>query len=161
MNNYMDQSGKNPNTMHDDDRLADFTNQVLDGRLEQAESNVTDELLALEETILRLKQSLPSAPLDQAAIKQMQVRLKARIRREEQQTRQPFWKRWLEPQFRPQLGMAFAAVALLIVFVVISPSLVSGGSTVTGTALTPSRNIVVVAILAGIILFLLRIKRPK
>lgn len=158
----MDQPGKYPNSIQDDDRLADFTDQVLDGKLKQAESNVDEELLGLEETILSLKRSLPSTPLDQAAIKQMQVRLNARIRREAQETKQPFWKKWFEPQSRPNLGMAVAAVALLIALVIFLPTFITSGSpSITATALTPAKNIFIVSILAGVILIFLWIKRPK
>jgi len=162
MNNYMDQSGKNSNSIKDDDRLADFTDQVLEGKLEKAESNADEELLGLEETILRLNRSLPSAPLDRATIKQMQVRLHARMRREAQEEKRPFWKRWMEPQFRPQLGMAFAVVMLLVVFVMLSPFLSGTSSPVTATALTlNNKNILIVGILIGIISIFIWIKRSK
>jgi hypothetical protein len=165
MNKPMEQSGKNPNSIQDDNRLADFTDQVLEGKLKQAESNVDEELLGLEETILRLKSSIPSTPLDQAAVKQMQIRLNARIRRESQQEKQTFWKTWIEPILRPQFGMAFAVVALLVALVVFSPSLATntGSVPLAGTALpsTPTANILVVSILAGVILIFLWIKRPK
>lgn len=159
----MHQPGKYPNSIQDDDRLADFTDQVLDGKLKQAESNVDEELLGLEETILSLKRSLPSTPLDQAAIKQMQVRLNARIRREAQETKRPFWKKWFEPQSRPKFGMAVVAVALLIALVIFLPSVTTSGSpSITATALTPAKNILfIVSILAGIILIFLWTKRPK
>lgn len=157
----MSQFSKYPNSKQEDNRLADFADQVLNGKLKQAESNVSEELLGFEETILRLKHSLPSTPLDQATVKQMQVRLNARIRRERQEAKQPFWKKWFEPQFRLQYGMAFAVIALLIALVIFSPASPSAGSSITATALSPTENIFIAGILAGVILIFLWIKRPK
>jgi len=163
--NNMDQSGNSRNSIQDDDRLADFTDQALEGRLEQIESNVDGELLDLEETVLRLKRSLSSTTLDQAAVKQMQVRLKARIRRESQEAKQPFWKEWAELLFRPQFGIVFAVALVLVVLVVFLPALNTAGSSapLTGTALAPSstKNILIASILAGVILIFAWIKRPK
>ena len=164
MNKPMEQSGKNPNSKQDDDRLADFTDQVIEGKLKQVESNVDEELLGLEETILRLKRTLPSSSLDQAAVKQMQVRLSARIKREAQQEQPPFWKKLAEAIFRPQFGMAFAVMLVFVTLVIFSPSLTATGSTpLTGTALTPSstRNILIVSGVAAVILIFAWTKRPK
>ena len=158
----MDQSGKNSNLIKDSNRLADFTDQVLNGKLEKVESNVDGELLGLEETILRLKSSIPSTPLDQAAIKQMQVRLKTRIQREAREVQLPFWKKWIVS--RPQLGMAFAVALVLVVLVIFSPSLSTAGpAPLTGTALAPSstKNILIVSIAAGVMLIFFWMKRPK
>ncbi|MBK9207157.1 MAG: hypothetical protein IPL71_02130 [Anaerolineales bacterium] len=164
MNKPMDQSGKNSNLIKDSNRLADFTDQVLNGKLEKVESNVDGELLGLEETILRLKSSIPSTPLDQAAIKQMQVRLKTRIQREAREVQPPFWKKWIEIISRPQLGMAFAVALVLVVLVIFSPSLFTAGpAPLTGTALAPSstKNILIVSIAAGVMLIFFWMKRPK
>ena len=144
-----------------DNRLADFVDQVLEGKMKQAESNVDDELLGLEQTILRLNQSLPPVSLDEATVKQMQVRLNARIRRESQEVKQPFWVKWFSSQTRPQLGFAFAAIALLIFLFVGTPLLSTDSSSTTGTALTPMNNMVVAGVLVGGILVIFWLMRRK
>ena len=143
-----------------DTRLTDFTDQVMEGRIKQAESDADEDLLGLEKTILRLNQAFPPTSLDEASVKQMQVRLNARMRREEQETRQPFWKKWFQPKFRLQFGMAFMVMALVIIFLIYTPSLITAGSFTNATALTPMQGSIV-AVLAGIILVFLWIKRRK
>jgi len=157
----MSQPSKYTNSIQDDDRLADFTDQVLEGKLKQVVSGMDEELFGLEETVIRLKHSFPSTYLDQAAVKQMQVRLHARIRREGQEVKQPFWKKWFEPQFRPQFAMTFAAIALLIGIAIFSPSFANTGTSITATALNPTKNIFIIGVLAGVILIFLWIKRLK
>lgn len=144
-----------------DGRLAEYADRVMDGKMKQTESNVDDELLGLEQTILRLNHSLPPVSLDDATVKQMQVRLNARIRREAQEVKQPFWKKWFATQNRPQFGFAFAAVALLLLLTVFAPSLGATGSSTTGTALTPMNNMVVVGVLVAGILVILWFMRRK
>ncbi len=157
----MSQLGKYPNSMQDD-RLAEFTDQALAGRLNQTDADVDEELLALEETILRLKDAFPpAAALDQSTVKQMQVRFNARVRREAREVKQPFWKKWFKPQSHLQLGMAFAAAAFLITFAVFAPSMTTVGPSTSATALTPMKNTFVVIALAGVILIFLWIKRRK
>lgn len=144
-----------------DDRLTDFADQVAQGKTKQTESNADDELLNLEKTILRLNQSLPSVSVDEATAKQMQVRLNSRIRREAQEIKGPFWKKWLAPQARSQFGFAFVIVVLLITFAIFSASSTDSGSTITATALNPAKNIFIAGILALVIAIFLWIKRPK
>jgi hypothetical protein len=156
----MSQLNKSPNSL-EDERLADFTDRVLAGRVDRVETDTDGETLALEDTILRLKQTLPSATLDQAAIKQMQVRFKARVKREAREIKQPFWKKWFEPQPRLQFAMAFAAMALVIALAVFSPIATTTGSSTSATALTPVNGTFGVIALAGVLLIFLWIKRRK
>ena len=156
----MNQPSKHPNSIQDN-RLADFTDQVMEGRIKQVEPDVDEELLNLEKTILRLNQTFPHTALDEATVKQMHVRLNARMRREEQETKQPFWKKWFEPQSRLQFGMVFIVMALVIVFVTFPPSFTATGSSVAATALTPLQSSTIVVALAGVILVFLWIKRRK
>jgi len=132
----MDQTNEQTNPQQDD-QLADFADQVIIGKMKTSASNPTDNLSGLEETILRLNSSFPQDPLDEASIKQMHVRLKSRIRREEQSVKPSFWKKWFGVEVTPQLGLAFAALAIVVVALVSSPSFTTSGSTTTGTASTP------------------------
>lgn len=143
----MDQTNKHLNSQQDD-QLADFADQVLKGKMKYPASTPTDTLPGLEETILRLSSSLPQAPLDDAAVKQMHVRLKARIRREEQSAKPSFWKKWFGRDVSPQLGLAFAVLAMLVVVVISAPSLTTSGSSTAGTASAPVNFIVAVGLVA-------------
>lgn len=164
----MDQTNEHPNPKKDD-QLADFADQVLRGTMNQPAlrlrstqddaSSSTDDLLGLEETILRLNSSFPPTSLDDATIKQMHVRLKARIRREGQAAKPSFWKKWFGREVTPQLGLAFAVLAVLVVMVLISPSWTPSGST-TGTATTPV-NFIVIAGLAVILFVVYWFTRRK
>jgi len=132
----MDKINKNLD-LQKDDQLADFADQVINGNTKQNASPPTDELFGLEETILRLNSSLPPVSLDDAKVKQMHVRFKARIRREEQSVTSSFWQKWFSRESTPQLALAFAVLAVVIVAIVGAPSFGLTGSTSAGTAFTP------------------------
>lgn len=117
-----------------DDHLVDFTNQVLNGKTRQTASTSDEELLGLERTILRLKDSLPSASPDEALTKQMLVRFKARVRREEQNAPLSFWKRLFDFQANPQVGMIMAVVAVVALALVTITFLQPPGYTLMGTS---------------------------
>jgi|SRR5688572_15751136 hypothetical protein len=145
-----------------DERLADFTDRVLNGQVNAAESTADPELHNLEETILRLNRILPQTSLDEAAVKQMWVRLNARSRREAERGEQSFWKRWFLPnQVRPQFGMALGLVTLILLLAVVIPSFATGGSFTTATALTSSQGLAMVFLLAGVIFLVFWIARRK
>lgn len=155
----MDQTNERSNPQQDD-QLADFADQVLKGKLKSSASPSTDDLFGLEETILRLNSSLPQDTLDEATVKQMHVRLKSRIRREEQNVKSSFWKKWFGREFSPQLGLAFAVLAILVVVLVSTPFLTPSGSPTTGTAFAPV-DFFVVAGLAGVLFVIYWITRRK
>ena len=152
----------NQRKLSQDEELIDFTDRVLKGQMKNIASDANEELKGLEETILRLHNSMPSSSLEESKKKQMLVRLNARIRREkEQPEKKSFWAS-LRDQARPQLALGMGMIALLIVAVVISPTLgVDGSPTTVGTALTASRNILLPAILLGLIAIILWAKRKK
>ena len=143
-----------------DDQLVDFADQALNGKLKSSASTLTDELSGLEETILRLNSAFPLDPLDDAMVKQMHVRLKSRIGREEQNAKPSFWNKWFGRNVSPQLGLAFAVLAILVVALVSTPFLTPSGSSTTGTASAPV-NFVVVAGLAGMFFLLYWFMRRK
>jgi len=143
-----------------EDRLAQFADQVLEGKMKQPESNVDDELSDLEQTILRLNQSLPPVSLDEATVKQMAVRLNARIRREAQEIKPTIWNKWFSSPLSRQTGIIFGAVVLLILLVLVVPLFTTNGSS-TATALTPINNLVVAGALVGGILFIFWVMRRK
>ncbi len=105
-------------------------------------SDVDEELFQLEETVLHLRKTYPPISLDEARIKQMQVRLNNRIKRQALDDRQPFWRTWLT---RPQTRMVIGALGLLLVFLLVSPYLTAAGSSTTATAFTPAGGTIFLA----------------
>lgn len=140
--------------LNKDNQIADFA----DGK--RSASSTDPELVHLEETILRLKRNLPTTGPDSATAKQMLVRLKARIKREEEMPKVPFWKKLFDFQANPQIGMILAVATILILAVVTIPSLQSGDGTVTGTA-SNTNNIVIVGGLVILILLTYWFARRK
>jgi hypothetical protein len=143
-----------------DNRLTEFADQVMEGKMDQTDSNADEELLGLEKTILRLNHSLPPVSMDESAIKQMQVRLNARMRREARETRPPFWKEWFFSPARLQFWAGAAAVGLLVLLVVFLPLSAGNGST-AGAALKPIGSTVLVAALVTGVLYIFWIMRRK
>lgn len=144
-----------------DDQLADFTDQTLDGNMNQTASNPDPHLLRLEETVLRLNHAFPPASLDDASKKQMLVRLKARIKREEKAEKPSIWKRWFDLQSNQQVGMILAAVAALALMVIIIPSLASVNGSVSGTAVGSGNNSLIAVGLIGTLLLVYWLARKK
>jgi hypothetical protein len=147
-----------------DEELSDFADQVLKGQMKTTTSDSNEELKNLEETILRLHNNMPSTSLADSTKKQMLVRLNARIRRErDQPEKKSFWASlFIGQPSRSQFITAIGVIALLIVAVGMSPVLgTDGSSTTVGTALTASRNILLPALLLGLIAIILWIKRKK
>lgn len=126
------------NDIDKDNELADFTDRLLLRNQDRAASSTDDDLLRLEETILRLNQTFPSETLSESRSKQMLVRLHARLKREEQAAKPSFWKELFNFQANPQVGMIFAFVAVVMLVVLIAPTQNLGGAAVSGTASTSS-----------------------
>jgi hypothetical protein len=152
-----------------DDELSEFTDRVLKGQMKHTASDSDEEMRGLEETILRLHNNMPSSSLEESTKKQMLVRLNARIRREkEQPQKMSFWaslfsSEWIRNPSRPQFAAALGIIALVIAAVVVSPALSgsSGGSTIIGTALSGSNSFILPAVLLGLIVLILWLKRRR
>lgn len=138
-----------------DDELADFADRVLKGKADIPASTTDPELLSLEKTILRLNAAFPPESLEDAKAKQMLVRLKARMRREEEETAAPsFWRRLFDFQSNPQVGLILAAVAVVVIAIVSLPSLEqSAGPLTTGTAFSGSGFIAAGVLLALVVFY--------
>lgn len=141
------------NDIDKDNHIADF----IDGK---TASSSDPQLVQLEETILRLKHGLPNKTIDSATSKRMLVRLKARMKREEEATSIPFWKKLFNFQSNPQVGMLIAISAVLILAVVTVPSLqTGGGGTVTGTASNSNPTLIIGGIILIVVGIYLRSRR--
>jgi hypothetical protein len=146
-----------------DNRLANFTDQVLARKSEQTESQVDDELRHLEETILRLKRAIPHhTQLDEATVKRMQANFKARLRFEGEKTKLTLWQKWFgSRQPHPQIAFAASVLGILVFALFIAPHLTQTGSSMTAVANTPSPFVLIVTVLAGAILLILWINHRK
>ena len=124
------------NTQNDNE-LADFADRVLQGKIDPIASSPDEERIGLEKTILRLATAFPPEPLEDAKSKQMLVRLKARMRREEEAAKPSFWKRLFDIQSNPQVGLLVAAAVVVMLLMVSLPSIEQPpGSSVSGTAVS-------------------------
>lgn len=143
-------------TTEKDNTLADFTDRVLQGNKDLSASNPDPELLSLERTILRLNDAFPPEPLEDARVKQMLVRLKARMRREEEEMpeKPSFWKRLFNFQANPQVGLLIAVAAVVVVVIVSFPAIQQpAGSSVTGTAFSGTGLFTVIGLLGILLVF--------
>lgn len=143
-----------------DDHLAEFADQVLDGKNRQTASTSDEELLSLERTILRLRDAHPSDSLSEAETKRMLVRFKSRLRREEQTPKLSFWQRLFDFQSSPQVAMILAVAAVLILAVVSLPLLTPSGGSVTGTASNMNTTFFAVGLI-GLLLIVYWFSRRK
>lgn len=143
-----------------DNLLADFADRVMEGNAVQIASSPDEELVSLEKTVLRLNDAIPPASVDEASVKQMLVRLKARVRREEQAATPSFWKRLFDIQSNLQIGMILAAVAVLVLVFISVPALQPGGSAVSGTAFSGG-NILIAGGLITVLVLVYFLSRRK
>ena len=123
-------------TIEKDNELAEFADSLIKGRTDLSASNSDEELLSLKKTLLRLNDAFPPSQLDDARSKQMLVRLKARMRREEEElaAKPSFWKRFFDFQANPQVGLLVGVAAVVVLVLISVPSIEPSGSTITGTA---------------------------
>lgn len=146
-----------------DNELADYTDRLLNGKIDPSASTPDEELLSLEKTILRLSAARPKETLDDAKTKQMLVRLKSRMKREEEQSaaKPSFWRRLFDLQANPQVGLIFAVVVVVALAIVVIPTLQSPANpSMAGTA--QSGNTLLAALgLGGVLLILYWISRRK
>jgi polyferredoxin len=140
-----------------DDRLAEFTDQVLSGKIQTIASGVDGELALLEATILLLINTYPPVPMDEARVKQMQVRLRRRIRREAE-AKPSFWENIL-PRF--PVTAAISVLSLLFIALLISPFFAATGSSITAAAGSFKTPSFVALGAAACILLILWIRRAK
>ncbi len=149
----MKMSEPNQTQLTPDDLLADFTDRILDG---QASVPASDpELRGLEETVLRLKQSLPREAPDEKTLKHLQANFRARVRQADSPTI-PTWQVW-RPRQRLVLAFAVALAILLIAF----PFLPLDNGPVQGTAGFQSQVVILLVGVVCVVALLLWTRRHK
>jgi len=152
---------KESHELHLDDRLAEYTDEVLVGDVVSV-PNLYDELFHLKEIILRLKSAYPPLEVGEAQIKQMHVRLKNRTKKEDLKSELPFWRQWLGGlQTRPQVGLTAAVVTILLAFLFLGPVLSSAGSSTTAFAFNPAQGTLTVCAGSAVLIILLWVIRRK
>ena len=132
-----------------DDELAEFTDRILSGKASAPISSSDKEMLRLEETVLRLNQSISRQTLDERTTKRLLADFNIR-RRSVKQTRPVVWWSW---QTRQRFGLALAAVILLVAGILIVPSLPSGNGIPASAGLHPL-GVGLPVLLVGVVLLL-------
>ena len=119
-----------------DDWLADFADQVLEGRITDLSTvNADPEMRQLANTILQLKIAFPAQATDAASVKRVQARVMAHARDQEQQKQR--WNKFTGTEWfaqrRPRAAFA-AVLAVLVLAVVAGTDLIGGDGPLIGTA---------------------------
>jgi hypothetical protein len=149
---------RNNPSIPQDEWLADFTDQLLNGDAKTLPTDSPDpEMRALTGTLLRLKRAFPKQELDPASVKRMQAQVLKKWREEER--KRPRWLEifqlaWLTPSRRQQFGMAFAMIAIAGILIVVAPLLfsidfpipASAGSEMSGAFVWIALGVLVVSV---------------
>ncbi len=151
----MKMSEPNPTNPTPDDLLADFTDRVLDEETPVA-SSTDAELRGLEETVLRLKRSLPQKALDEKILRHLQVNFKTRIRKVDS----PLISTWQFLRPRQRLVLAFASVALVALLIAF-PFLPFNSGSIEGTAGIQAQGVILVVGIVCVVALLVWARRHK
>jgi anti-sigma-K factor RskA len=142
-----------------DERLADFTDRLLAGEIEQevARHEPDPELAQMQETLRRVQQAFPSQLPDA----EMQNRIRARLTAEWRKNNAPVrnvQKNLLFSTRTLSLSLATVAVAIIILIVSFLPNFQNGiaGTAGIGTSWIPFAIFIIV--IAGLIIWQLRKK---
>lgn len=137
--------------------LADFTDRLLDGKLDGVDTSADEELRGLEDVVLRLRRSFPQEVLDAKRRRQMEIEFQARARKEGPA---PARTTWRSRQWQQRLVLALAVIIVLAI-IVATPLLSSGTGNVQGTAGLQTQGIAVLFVLGGVIVLLIWLGRRK
>jgi hypothetical protein len=150
---YMSQS--NPTQPSPDDLLADFTDRVLNGETSVSAFPEDAELRDLEKTILRLKQTLPQATLDEKMLKRMQTDFQVRSRKAN-----PSSSVWQLLQPRQRLTLAFVGIALAVLLIAF-PLLPVTTTPLRGTAGFQTQDVLLLFGIGCMVILLIWVGRRK
>jgi hypothetical protein len=131
-----------------DEILADFTDHALNENNTLVASSTDEELSSLEETILRLQQTLSREGPDKATLNRLQADFRSRLRSAERSSRST----WQSRQSRQRWTLAFIAIAFVVaIFFTFPLSLVDSGNTQATAGLQP-QNVTPLLLAGGIII---------
>ncbi len=138
--------------------LADFTDRLLAGTATPPDPASEPDLRALEETVIRLHRAIPGAALDPRTRERLQADFGQRVRRAGQQPIGSFWWSRQPPQ---RWIVAFAVLALVLLFLLAPGFLTAAGGNIQGTAGALYQNVGLFLVLAIILVFLIWTGRRK
>ena len=139
-----------------DDLLADFTDRVLNGKASAPVSSVDSGLRGLEETVLRLKQTLVQKALDEKTFRHMQADFRIRAQKIDSSA-SSFWQ-FLRP--RQRLAVAFATVALATLLIVL-PFLTFTNEPIQGTAGLQTQGVILLISVVCLVTLFIWVQRRK
>lgn len=146
-------SDSNHTPLTPDDLLADFADRALEGK---ASAPADPALRDLEETVLRLQQSVQAGGLDEKTRRRMQAEFKVRARNV--YTPAPsLWRSLRAPQ---RLTLAFAG-AVLVILLIVFPFLPSTIEPIEGTAGLRPMDVLLLVSLACVTVLLVWARRRK
>ncbi|MDO8753184.1 MAG: hypothetical protein Q7J80_04750 [Anaerolineales bacterium] len=158
----------NPNLppLDQDNWLADFADQVLEGRpADPSVAGADLEMQVLANVVLRLNHAFPPKDLDIATVKRMQRETMARWRKEEQGRKNSwvdiFRLDWLAPSRRGQMGWALTMIAIAGILILSLPVLSLDPGSIAGTAGMQLRGVFLWIIPLAVILVMTWLLRRK
>jgi hypothetical protein len=144
-------------TQTTDDRLADFTDRLMEGKTAVLASSADLELRKLEETAMLIDRSFPKDAVDEKVLRRMLNQHKLRVRRAESSS-PPLWR---SQQSRTRSILIAAVIIVLLGISIAVPFLASGNGNVEGTAGLQSQNTIPFIILGSVIFLLIWVGRRK
>ena len=140
-----------------DDRLADFTDRLLEGKTAVLASSADLELRNLEETAMLIDRSFPKDAVDEKVLRRMLNQHKLRVRR----AGSPSPPLWRSQHSRTRPILIAAAIILLLGIFIGLPFLASGNVNVEGAAGLQPQNTIPFIILGSVIFLLIWVGRRK
>ena len=143
-----------------DDRLADFTDRLLAGEIEQdAVSRGSDpELAQMQETLRRMRQAFPPQVTDAAMQNRMRARLAAEWRKTSFPVRNDVKRNFIPARRTWSLALAVSVVAIIVLLVTFLPIEQTGVSGAAGIGISWIPFAIFIIIIAVLIFWQLRKK---
>jgi Flp pilus assembly protein TadB len=162
------------NKLEFEDQLANFTDLILSKKNDKKDESAfaqDPELRALEETVLRLKNTFSEDGPSEAVIRRMQKNINREWQQQKIKARKPFWEKWfpiLQPtkqkwqsqRSRQRWGVVINLTALILLMLVSLP-LLNGVGLNQPAASGQTLNVGKFAAIAGVILLAVWFFRRK
>ncbi len=138
--------------------LADFTDRLLNGDAVEPAPEMEKDLRPLQESVLQLHRVFPPGLPDEKTRKRMFSDFRQKARRERGS---PLHAVWWSRQSRQRLVVAFAAVLILVILVVVPLYLPGNTGNLQGAANSTGQDIALFIVFAGVLIFLIWQGRHK
>jgi hypothetical protein len=162
------------NKLEFEDQLANFTDLILSKKNDKKDESAfaqDPELRALEETVLRLKNTFSEDGPSEAVIRRMQKNINREWQQQKIKARKPFWEKWfpiLQPtkqkwqsQRSRQRSIMFSYVAIVVGLLLISILLFNGAYSGQSAASGHNLNVNLLIASGGLILLVILLYRRK